>query len=142
MRTIGKVFLDDGVRADDGQFTTDPKVTREWKPRRSRLLGVAGSVTQQDFGRYAQDMRLVLDSEQNWITGDFKAYLDSLLLTRNASYAYRDYQGVEATVVVVDFAPHPTFVRDVGGSGVLWEYQLVLDVVELTKLDFATYNGA
>ena len=133
IRTMGKVFL------DSRQFTTDPKIQREWKPRRSRLLGIMGSTTQQDFGRFAKDMRLTLTSGGNFINQAFKAYVDGLMTVRRATYAYRDYTGAEGTVVIVDFDAQPTFIRD--GSGVLFEYTLVLDIATLTKLDFAIYNG-
>ena len=134
IRTMGKVFI------NNTQFTTDPRIQREWKPRRSRLLGIMGSTTQQDFGRHAKDMRLTLTSGGNYINQAFKSAVEGLMLTRRASYAYRDYTGSEGTVVIVDFDPQPTFIRD--GVGVLFDYTLVLDVMTLTKLDFAAYGGA
>lgn len=134
IRTIGKVFLG-GV-----QFTTDPRIQRSWPPRRSRLLGVEGSTTQQDFGRFAKDMRLTLTSGENYCNQAFKLAIENLMLTRLASYAYSDYQGIEADVVIFDFEPEPTFIRD--GVGVLFTYAMTLDVVALTKLDFATYSGS
>lgn len=137
--TVGRTFI------NSQQFTTDPSIARDWPPRRSRLAGIGGSVTQQDFGRFAKDMRLTLSSaapsgSRNLINHAFKITLDGLLNTRLQTYAYRDYTGLEGTVVVVDFTPVATFIRD--GVGVLWEYTLVLDVVTLTKLDFANYTGA
>lgn len=134
---IGKVFL------DGGQFTTDPRIRREWNPRRRRLLGIAGSATQQDWGRFAGDMRLTLESGGNFINHDFKAFLDGRLLVRNAKYTYTDYQGLDADVVVVNFIPVATFYRDtsVDSRGCLWEYTLLLDVVKLRKLDFQAYTG-
>jgi hypothetical protein len=138
----GKVFIGTKTGGDFpavARFTTDPKISRAWPPRRSRLLGIGGSTTQQDFGRFAADLRLTLASEQNWITAEFRAYLDGLLGARNATYDYADYQGVVATVVIADFEPKPTFVRD--GRTVLYEYSLVLDVVTLSVLDFAAYTG-
>jgi hypothetical protein len=132
--TIGKVYI------DGKQFTTDPKIAREWKPRRSRLRGIMGSVTQQDFGRWAKDMRLTLTSNGNFINQAFKVYVESLMLLRKQVYTYADYTGLEGTVVIVDFTPTPTFIKD--GAGVLFEYTMVLDVVTLTKLDFSTYTGS
>lgn len=133
IRTFGKVFL------NSTQFTTDPKIQREWKPRRARLAGIMGSTTQQDFGRFAKDMRLTLTSGENYINQAFKAYVDGLMNVRRASYAYRDYTGIEGTVVIVNFDPQPTFIKD--GAGVLFTYTLVLDIKTLTKLDFASYTG-
>lgn len=136
--TIGKVFL--GANAyTDGRFTTDPKIRRDWPPRRSVLPGLAGSVTHQDFGRFAADMKLTLTSGGNYINAAFKRFLDGLASVRGASYAYSDYQGVEATVVILGFDPEPTFIRD--DASVLWEYTLQLQVLTLTKLDFETYTG-
>lgn len=134
IKTLGKVFL------NGRQFTTDPKVRRDWPPRRSRLLGVMGSTTQQDFGRWAKDMRLTLTSEGNFVNQSFKNYVESLMLVRRAVYAYTDYQGLDADVVIANFDAVPTFYRD--GQGVLYEYTLVLDVVTLRKVDFLPYAGS
>lgn len=109
-------------------------------------MGVFGSSMQQDFGRHARDLRLTLTSEGNFISHDFKTYLDGLMRTRLAKYNYKDYQGIEAVVVIVDFVPVPTFIDDGsagrGGGGILWEYTLVLDVLTLSKLDFVSYTGS
>jgi hypothetical protein len=140
---LGKVYLgtkSGGVFPAAAQFTTDPKIRREWPPRRNRILGIGGSVTQQDFGRWAKDMRLTLTSEGNYINAAFKAYLDGLLLARGLVYDYLDYQGIEARVVIVSFDPAATFIGD--GAGVLYEYSLTLDVTTLSVLDFAAYTGA
>lgn len=134
IRTIGKVYLN-GTR-----FTTDPRIQRSWPPRRAKLAGIMGSSTKQDFGRFAGDLRLTLTSDGNFINRSFKAAVEALMLVRRATYSYSDYQGLEGTVVIVDFVPAPTFIKD--GSGVLFEYMMVLDVVTLTKLDFATYTGS
>lgn len=134
IRTFGKVFL------NGTQFTTDPHVQRSWPTRRSRLLGVGGSVTQQDFGRFAKDMRLTLTSDGNFVNQSFKNFIEGLQLVRRAAYSYTDYQGLDADVVIVDFVATPTFYRD--GRGVLYEYSLVLDVVALRKIDFLAYTGS
>lgn len=134
IRTFGKVFL------NGSQFTTDPKIQRDWKPRRSRLRGIVGSTTQQDFGRFAKDMRLTLTSGGNFMNQSLKSTIEGLMLTRKQSYSYSDYTGLEATVVIVDFDAVPTFIKD--GRGVLFEYTLTLDVVALAKLDFETYSGS
>jgi hypothetical protein len=134
IRTFGKVFLN-GV-----QFTTDPKIKRTWPSRRSRLLGIGGSVTQQDFGLFAKDMRLTLTSDGNYINQSFKNQVDVLRAVRRATYTYSDYHGVVGTVVIVDFDATPTFIGD--GKGVLFEYTMTLDIVTLTQLDFAAYTGS
>jgi len=134
IRTFGKVYL------NNYQFTTDPQIQRAWPPRRSRLKGIMGSTTQQDFGRWAKDMRLTLTSSGNFMNQSLKAQIEGLMLTRKATYSYKDYTGLEGTVVIVDFDAKPTFIRD--GQGVLFEYTLTLDVMTLTKLDFANYTGS
>jgi hypothetical protein len=134
IRTFGKAYL------NNNQFTTDPTIRREWPPRRSRLRGIMGSTTQQDFGRWAKDMRLTLTSSGNFMNQSLKATIEGLMLTRKQSYSYRDYTGLEGTVVIVDFDAIPTFIKD--GRGVLFEYTLILDVVTLAKLDFETYTGS
>lgn len=134
IKTLGKVFLD-GL-----QFTTDPQITRTWPPRRSKLMGIGGSVTQQDFGRFAKDMRLTLNSQNNYVNQAFVAAIEQRMLVRLSAYPYTDYQGIDADVVIVDFQPTPTFIKD--GLGVLFTYTLILDVITLRKLNFATYTGA
>lgn len=131
---IGKVYLN-GER-----FTTDPKIARDWPPRRSRLLGLDGSVTQQDFGRHAKDVRLTLTSGGNYMNASLKAAIETMMISRGADYSYTDYTGLEGRVVIVSFVPEPTFIRD--GARVLYEYTLVLDVVQLDKLDGTEYQGS
>lgn len=134
IRTMGKVFLD-GVR-----FTTDPQISRAWPPRRSKLMGIGGSTTQQDFGRFAKDLRLTLTSQNNYVNQAFVQAIEQRMLVRLAAYPYIDYTGIEADVVIVDFVPQPTFIKD--GQGVLFTYSMTLDVLTLRKLNFATYTGA
>src|SRR5512144_311072 len=113
---MGKVFI------DGTQFTTDPTITRSWPPRRSRLMGISGSTTQQDFGRFAKDLRLTLNSGENYVNQAFVAAIEAKMQTRLAVYAYSDYQGLQADVVIVDFVPEPTFIKD--GKGVLFKYTM------------------
>lgn len=134
IKTIGKVFI------NGGQFTTDPKIQRNWPTRQSVLLGIGGTSTVQDFGRFAVDMRLTLTSQGNYINQAFKAFLDGLSGTRGGVYTYTDYQGIEGTVKIISFDAQPTFIRD--GDGVLYEYTLELKIMTLTKMDFATYAGS
>jgi hypothetical protein len=69
-----------------------------------------------------------------------KSAIEGMMLTRKQSYSYRDYTGLEGTVIIVDFDAVPTFIKD--GRGVLFEYTLTLDVMALSKLDFETYSGS
>lgn len=138
---LGKVYLgtkSGGAFPGAAQFTNDPHITRQWAGRRNYAANVGGTGTHQDFGRVAKDLTLTLASSGNWIDTTFKKYLDGLVKARGGVYDYKDYQGVEATVVTVSFDPTPTFVRD--GVGVLWDYSLVLHVVAMSVLDFASYS--
>jgi len=141
LTTIGKTFLgtkSGGVFPAAAQFTTDPRIAREWPVRRIYVPNVGGGGTHQDFGRRMKDMTLTLTSNENWIDLAFAKYLDGLVAVRGAVYDYKDYQGLEATVVTVSFEPAPTFVRD--GSGVLFDSTLVLHVVTLSVLNFSAYT--
>jgi hypothetical protein len=133
IRTMGKVFL------DSVQFTTDPHISRAWPPRRSKKAGIEGSTTFQDFGRFAKDMRLTLNSGENYANQAFVSAIEDRMQTRLAVYTYTDYQGLDADVVIVDFTPVATFIKD--SKGVLFTYTLTLDVVALRKLNFKTYTG-
>jgi hypothetical protein len=134
IKTIGKVFI------NGGQFTTDPKIQRNWPNRQSVLFGIGGSAVVQDFDRWAKDMRLTLTSGGNYINQAFKAFLDGLAAVRGSTYTYTDYQGIEGMVKIISFDAQPTFIRD--GDGVLYEYSMELKIMTLTKLDFATYTGS
>ncbi len=141
----GKVFLGTKIGSPSAfsaaaQFTFDPKIERVWPPRLSMLKGIGGTVTEQDFGLFAVDMVLTLTSEGNWITADFKNYVDGLRAVRGAQYSYKDYTGLEGKVKILDFSPEATFVRD--GAFVLYEYSLRLQVKTLSKLNGATYTGS
>jgi len=134
IKTIGKVFLN-GI-----QFTTDPKITRNWPPRQSVLTGIEGSSTVQDFNRFAVDMRLTLSSAENYMNAALKAAIDVLMETRGAVYSYSDYTGTIATVKILSFDAEPTFIAD--GSLVLYKYTLELKIMTLSNLDGVTYGGA
>lgn len=143
LTVLGKVYL--GTKAGSplafpaaSRFSTDPRITRQWAPSRNYAPNVGGSGTHQEFGRVAKDLTLTLTSSGNWISLEFKKYLDGLVKARGAVYDYKDYQGVEAQVVTVSFEPTPTFVRD--GVGVNFDYSLVLHVVSMSVLDFASYT--
>ena len=147
IRARGKTWLGDRVGttepmvfSDAAQFTTDPQIDRDWPHRRVAMENIGGGVTHQDFGKYAADLRLTLVSNKNYITHEFKSYVDGLDAVRGAVYDYKDYQGIEAEVVIMEWQTKPTFIKD--GLGVLYEYQLVLQVLDLSKLDFEDYSGS
>ena len=85
-------------------------------------------------------MRLTLSSGDNYANQAFVAAIEAKMQTRLAVYSYSDYQGLEADVVIVDFVPEPTFIKD--GPGVLFRYTMTLDVVAIAYLNFSAYTGA
>lgn len=125
--TIGKVFLN-GL-----QFTTDPKIDRDWPSRQSVLPGINGSVTVQDFDRYRKDMKLTLTSNGNFMNASLKHNIDILVGQRGFAYSYSDYTGLIGTVKILNFKATPTFIRD--GLTVLYEYSLELKIMTLTQMD-------
>jgi len=134
IKTIGKVFL------NGNQFTTDPQIERNWPPRQSVLPGILGSVTVQDFNRFAQDMRLTLTSNGNFMNQTLKAAIDVMMETRGAVFSYSDYTGIVGTVKILTWTPKATFIRD--GNFILYEYTLELKIMTLSELDGVTYGGA
>jgi hypothetical protein len=129
LEPISDVYLD-GIR-----LTTDPRVyTRQW-PKRGSAHAVIGGVTLQDFGRKAKDFQLRLESSGNFLTRDVVDALDARFGALGTTYAFKDWNGTEAVVKIIDFTPVDTFLPD------LFEYALTLRVVSLTKLRGVAYGG-
>lgn len=128
----GTVYLG-GVR-----FTCDPAVyERQWPKRVSVHEGLQGAVTVQDFGRFAKDMVLRLESgEQQLMERTTVAALDAMAGTRGATYTLTDWTGLECTVHIQAFEADPTFL------GTLHRYRLSLRVLSIAKLYGATYTGS
>ena len=130
MDAIGSVYLD-GVR-----FTTDPKVYEpEWPKRYSVHAGLGGALTIQDFGRYAKDMVLRLQSSGQWLDKATVNAIDARAGTKGAAYTFQDWVGTVASVFITSFKPTPTHVPD------LYEYELELHVLTLTALRGSAYGG-
>ena len=134
LKTIGHVFL------NGNQFTNDPQIDRNWPSRQSVLPGLKGSVTVQDFDRFAKDMRLTLTSAGNFMNQTLKLIIDNLVAVRGSTYSYSDYTGITGTVKILTWTPKATFIRD--GSFVLYEYVLELKIITLTLLDGVAYTGS
>src|SRR4030095_10214486 len=127
---ISAVYLD-GV-----QFTTDPLVySRNWIKRTSTHVTIGG-VTIQDFGLKAKDNVLQLESGTNYMTGDVVNAMDAKYAALGLAYAFKDWNGTEATVFITEFTPVDTFYFD------LYEYRMTLRVVTLTKLRGVAYVEA
>jgi hypothetical protein len=128
----GNLYLG-GVR-----FTTDPETyQRQWPKRASKHPGVGGSMTIQDFGRFAKDMTLTLQSGQKQLL-EISAVqsLETLASTKGATYTLTDWAGNEFTVFIMDFRPDPTFL------GSLFAYTMELHVLAVTKLYGGSYSGS
>lgn len=134
LKTLGKVFID-GV-----QLTNDPEITRNWPSRQSTFPGLEGASTVQDFGRFAKDKILTLDSKDNYINASVKAALDGLAATRGGVNAYTDFTGLEATVKIMAYDAQPTFIRD--GGLVLYRFTMTLKIMGITKMDGVAYTGS
>ena len=128
----GSLYLG-GVR-----FTTDPGVyQRQWPKRASKHPGIGGSITIQDFGRFAKDMTLTLQSGQHQLLeSSVVESLEAMASVRGATYTLTDWSGNELTVFIVDFRADQTFV------GSLCTYAMELHVLGVTKLFGATYTGS
>jgi hypothetical protein len=130
MDAIGSVFLD-GV-----QFTTDPKVYEPTFPKRVSVhAGLGGAVTVQDFGRYAKDGTLRLQSSGQWLDQATVDAIDARADVKGATYPFKDWVGTEATVFITSFRAIPTYLPD------LYEYELELRVLGLTKRRGTAYGG-
>ena len=128
----GQIYL------DDERFTTDPAVyERQWPKRASEHPGIGGSLTIQDFGRFAKDMLLTLQSgEQQYMEQDLVETLDGMAGTPGATYTLTDWSGNEFTVFILAFDPKPTFL------GTLFTYTMRLRVLAITTLWGTSYSGS
>lgn len=120
------------------RFTTDPAVyERQWPKRISEHPGIGGSLTIQDFGRYAKDKVLTLQSDKNQlIEQSLVQDLDSMAGTKGASYVLTDWSGNQFTVFILTFDPKPTFL------GTLFGYTMRLRVLSISQLWGQTYTGS
>ncbi len=129
----GKVYL------DSVQFTTDPQdyAPAKWPKRASYHPGLGGSMTIQDFGRYAKDCLLTLSSgNSGYMEQSVVASLQTKKSAKGASYSFTDWLGNSFTVFIVNFDPKPTFI------GSLWTYTLELRVTAMTTLLGSAYSGS
>lgn len=120
------------------QFTSDPDVyEREWPKRMSEHPVLGGSVIIQDYGRFAKDLTLTLQSgEGQFLEKSLVDTLDGMAATKGATYALVDWEGTEATVFIANFDPQPTRL------GSLYRYTMTLRVRAITKLRGVAYGGA
>ncbi len=120
------------------QFTTDPQVyERQWPKRVSEHPGIGGSVTIQDFGRFAKDKVLTLQSGENQVIEQTLVQdLDGMAGTKGSTYTLTDWSGNQFTVFILAFDPKPTFL------GTLFKYSMRLKVMAITQLWGQAYTGS
>jgi hypothetical protein len=119
------------------RFTTDPATyERQWPKRVSEHPGIGGSLTIQDFGRFAKDKLLTLQSGQGqYIEKTLVQDLDAMAGTKGATYTLTDWAGNQFTVFILAFDPQPTFL------GTLFTYAMRLRVLAITSLWGQAYTG-
>lgn len=132
LTTIGTLTLD-GVT-----FTTDPRVYEplRWPKRASVHRGLGGAVTVQDFGTWAKDDRLRLESGDQFLTTDVVRALHERYRRRGAVYPLQDWLGNAFTVYMLDFQPVEA---QLGGA---WRYTMELQVLGITELLGESYTGS
>ena len=129
---IGNVSLD-GVT-----FSTDPKTYEplNWRKRANVRRGLGGAVTIQDFGTFAKDNTLNLESGGQFVDQDFITSMHAKFRARGATYTLLDWLGNEFVVFITEFIPIPTF------NGDLWNYRMTLQVLSIPSLFSTTYTGS
>ena len=134
--TLGHVSLD-GVT-----FSTDPRTYEplNWKKRATVIRGIGGAVTIQDFGTFAKDNTLRLESAGQYVDQAFVTAMHSRFRTRGATYTLLDWLNNEFVVFITEFVPKPTFIG--AGADLLYEYSMTLQVVTMPALFSTTYTGS
>lgn len=129
---LGNVSLD-GVT-----FSTDPETYEplNWQKRANVRRGLAGAVTIQDYGTFAKDNTLRLESGDQYVDQEFVAIMHAKFRTRGATYTLLDWLGNEFVVFITEFVPVPTFIGD------LWTYSMSLQVLDIPSLFSTNYTGS
>lgn len=132
LSTIGTLVLD-GIT-----FTTDPRVyePRNWPKRVSVHRGLNGSVTVQDFGLFAKDNRIRIESGDQYLSTAVVDALQARYQTPGATYTLTDWLGNEFTVFILDFRPVEA---QLGGA---WRYSMDLVVLGIAQLNGVPYTGS
>lgn len=133
---LGHVILD-GVT-----FSTDPATYEplNWRKRASVIRGLGGAVTIQDFGTYAKDNTLRLESGEQYVDQAFVTAMHTKFRARGATYTLTDWLANEFVVFITEFVPKPTFIG--AGADLLYTYSMSLQVVTMPSLFSTTYTGS
>lgn len=142
LATIGQLEI------GDVQFTTDPDVYQpfNWPKRYSAQPGLNGAVTIQEFGRWAADATIHIESGDQFLTTKCVDALDALYEADGTTYTLTDWLGNEFTVYITAFVPIPSKLADRDDDeelvGSLYRYTMDLLVVAITKRRGTTYGGS
>jgi len=138
--TLGKITLTAVTGGgNDITFTTDPSTyTIFWSKRRSSFPGLNGSVTVQDFGKFAADALIDIKSGSQWINKSVVTDMDENDAIKGATWRLQDYEGNDFTVSIDHWKPEM-----VAGMAILglYTYDLLLRVHAIAKLRGVTYTG-
>lgn len=125
------------------QFTTDPRTYEayNWPKRMSVHQTLGGGVKVQDFGRRAVDLRLSLQSDDNYIDTAMVRSLDTFYATTNGRFALVDWLGNALTVYFDSDGGTPGFQPVHAQIADLWRYTMRLRASAITKWLGAAYGG-
>lgn len=142
--TVGGIIIDDTPNAVTFNTDPNPYEHQQWEKRHSVHKTIGGGQVIQDFGVWATDNIVKLESGQGqFIDEVVRAALNTRWMTRGATYRFRDYLGNDFTVFIKTFMP--TIFKM--GAGVnlaatqLYHYRMELQVVSIQKLYGVTYTG-
>lgn len=98
--------------------------------------GLNGSVTVQDFGLFAKDNRIRIESGDQYLSTAVVDALQARYQTPGATYTLTDWLGNEFTVFILDFRPVEA---QLGGA---WRYSMDLVVLGIAQLNGVPYTGS
>jgi len=121
-------------------LTTDPTTyVIYWSKRRSSFPGLNGSVTVQDFGKFAKDALIEVKSGSQWINKSVVADMDENDAIKGATWRLQDYEGNDFTVSIDQWKPEMAPGMALAG---LYSYDLILRVHAIATLRGVTYTGS
>lgn len=120
------------------QLDTDPEVyQRAWPRRQSVRKGAMGAGKKQDFGLWAKDMTVHLDSgKSQWLNVGTVRTLNEFKARRGATFTFADGEGNSFTVTIESFDPDQA-----KGMKDLYTYTMDLQVWAITTLLGQSYTG-
>jgi len=122
-------------------LTTDPETYGlEWNKRRSVFQGISGSVTVQDFGKFAKDCVVIMQSgASQWLNKSVVTAMDANDAIKGGKWRLEDFEGNDFTVSIEKWMPVVSKGMALAG---LYVYELDLRVHAMAKLRGVTYSGS